>query len=155
MAALQKFKLLATQCATARSPSRAPSAAAASGGGSPGFRLRRRKTLRMLLGRRKSYSAVEPSDLPGKRGTLRDLFVSSPPLTPDRCEAGGRNEVECGGEVGGAMRCEREVDGVWRRLGMDLLAGGGRRGFMRFGTRGLRHRLLRRTWRPVLVTIPE
>ncbi|GFY84787.1 50S ribosomal protein-like protein [Actinidia rufa] len=44
MATLQKFKLLATQCAVAGSPTRSPTT-------SPVIHLRRRKTLRMLLGR--------------------------------------------------------------------------------------------------------
>ncbi|XP_020596982.1 uncharacterized protein LOC110036795 [Phalaenopsis equestris] len=154
MAALQKFKLLATKCASARSPSRTPPSAAASAAAA-GFRLRRRKTLGMLLGRRKSFSGSDPSNRSGKKGTLRDLFISSPPLTPERCEAGGGNGVGCGGEIGGAVRCDVEAGGGWRRVSLDLITGGGRRRFMRFGSRGLRHRLLRRNWRPVLVTIPE
>lgn len=44
MATLQKFKILATQCAVISSPTRSPTT-------SPVIHLRRRKTLRMLLGR--------------------------------------------------------------------------------------------------------
>ncbi|PKA64660.1 hypothetical protein AXF42_Ash007407 [Apostasia shenzhenica] len=142
MAALQKFKLLATQCAMARSPSRGPAASAGCAGGSPVFRLRRRNKLSRLLGCRRGYGApVEPPDASRRSGTLRDLFVSSPPPALDAEHSGG---------VGGAG------GGAW--LGVDGFAGGGRaggRGLPRFRSRGLRHRLLRRPWRPMLVAIQE
>ncbi|CAA0817269.1 50S ribosomal protein-related [Striga hermonthica] len=89
MATLQKFKLLATQCAVAGSPSRSPAS-------SPVIHFRRRKTLRMLLGRagggggrrlppdrRRSLdrerSREKDSELSSVSHKLRDLFVSSPP----------------------------------------------------------------------------
>lgn len=133
MATLQKFKFLATQCAVAGSPSRSPTA-------SPVIHLRRRKTLRMLLGRGgrrlpPSCDDGEPDRSDGERSPervshkLKDLFVSSPP--------------------------ERASENVGERL---LPAGGGRRA----GARSLRplsatfrQRLLRRAWRPALVAIPE
>lgn len=152
MATLQKFKFLATQCAVAGSPTRSPTT-------SPVIHLRRRKTLRMLLGRGGSGAAGGrrlPSRCgdasPDRRGSsdeerspekgnelsasvshkLRDLFVSSPPSFS-----------------------ERESENVGERL---LPAGGGRRGVAR-SLRPLsatfRQRLLRRAWRPVLVAIPE
>lgn len=154
MATLQKFKFLATQCAVAGSPTRSPTT-------SPVIHLRRRKTLRMLLGRGGSGAAGGrrlPSRCgdgsPDRRGSsdkerspekgdelsvsvshkLRDLFVSSPPSFS-----------------------ERESENIGERL-LPAGGGGGRRG----GPRSLRplsatfrQRLLRRAWRPVLVTIPE
>ncbi|KAL0461999.1 UNVERIFIED_CONTAM: hypothetical protein Slati_0087500 [Sesamum latifolium] len=153
MATLQKFKLLATQCAVAGSPTRSPTA-------SPVIHLRRRKTLRMLLarggggsgGRRLPPRCDDGS--PDRRGSgdegsspekgkqlsvshkLKDLFVSSPPAFE--------------GPVSENVR-----EGLLRSSGGD---GGLRRG----GSRPLRplsatfrQRLLRRAWRPVLVAIPE
>ncbi|XP_008797619.1 uncharacterized protein LOC103712776 [Phoenix dactylifera] len=169
MATLQKFKLLATQCATAaRSPSRSPAPAAAAAAASPAFRLRRRKTLRRLLGRScgrtllapaKPAAAGETEDPGEKKGllshTLRDLFVSSPPAVGG--EVGGEGGRVSGGDGGGR-------GGVARRFGFGGLAvgrfagrlrGGGSGGGLRSGSGGLRYRLLRRAWRPVLVTIPE
>ncbi|XP_009407368.2 uncharacterized protein LOC103990063 [Musa acuminata AAA Group] len=151
MATLQKFKLLATQCAApAASPSRSPGPAAAIAPSSPAFRLRRRRSLRTLLGRassRRAAAAVpgKPPPAPDRPSekrallshSLADLFVSSPP--PGRAEGGHESAA-----------------GAARRFGFDILAAGGRAGGgPRFGSRGLRYRLLRRTWRPVLVAIPE
>jgi hypothetical protein len=71
--------------------------------------------------------------------TLRDLFVASP-------EAGRRrrgyedDEEDLGGGIGSG------------RAGM---AHGGGAGGRRFGSGGLRSLLMRRSWRPVLVAIPE
>ncbi|URD75150.1 hypothetical protein MUK42_35253 [Musa troglodytarum] len=146
MATLQKFKLLATQCAApAASPSRSPGPAAAVAPSSPAFRLRRRRSLRTLLGRassRRATAAVpgKPPPAPDRPSekrallshSLADLFVSSPP-------------------PGGAEGGHEPAVGAARRFGFDVLAAGG----PRFGSRGLRYRLLRRTWRPVLVAIPE
>ncbi|CAH1437313.1 unnamed protein product [Lactuca virosa] len=151
MATLQKFKMLATQCAVAGSPTRSPSS-------SPVIHLRRRKTLRMLLSRGggettrrlpppdefvdRRGSDVDSSSEDGKdngaRRKLKDLFVSSsvsPPL-----DDGGRE----GGEE--TNRWSGDGDLIGRR-------GGSRRFRHLPGT--LRQRLLRRAWRPVLVTIPE
>ncbi|CAI9110654.1 OLC1v1010717C1 [Oldenlandia corymbosa var. corymbosa] len=155
MATLQKFKLLATQCAVAGSPTRSPSA-------SPVIHLRRRKTLRMLLSRggngSRRLSRGEEDSLDRLRNNernsrekgkelavsqkLRDLFVSSPPQFDERVS-------------------ENVRDGMLSR-GVDA-AGGGGAGLRRFGgNRSLRplsatfrQRLLRRAWRPVLVAIPE
>ncbi|KAH7851227.1 hypothetical protein Vadar_008829 [Vaccinium darrowii] len=152
MATLQKFKLLATQCAVAGSPSRSPTT-------SPVIHLRRRKTLRMLLSRagsgsrrrdespldRKRNSTSEADDSTEKskelvvvRNKLKDFFVSSPPL-----EERGTESVR---------------EGFLRRNDV-LSAGGGGFGVRRGGIRPLsaafRQRLLRRAWRPVLVGIPE
>ncbi|KAI3747782.1 hypothetical protein L6452_10433 [Arctium lappa] len=155
MATMQKFKMLATQCAVAGSPTRSPST-------SPVIHLRRRKTLRMLLSRgggggggtrrlppTKEFVDRRGSDVDssedekdsGARRKLKDLFVSSSPPPPPPLEESGRD----GGE---------ETD-RWSGDDADLI---GRRG----GSRGLRalpgtlrQRLLRRAWRPVLVTIPE
>lgn len=141
MATLQKFKLLATQCAVARSPTRSPST-------SPVIHLRRRKTLRMLLSRGASRRLASRDEFVDRRARdidscekrkdetvrrkLKDLLVasSSPPAS----------EEKSGGDGGGL---------IIRRGGC-----GGSRGVRPLsGT--LRQRLLRRAWRPVLVTIPE
>ncbi|XP_072992495.1 uncharacterized protein [Typha latifolia] len=158
MATLHKFKLLATQCTTAASPSRSPATAAA---GSPVFRLRRRRTLRRLLSRRwiargdpsNGKQTVdleqEEEEEEEKKGllashTLRDLFISSPPGL-----AGGDRG---GGDGGGGGR--RRVLGLEEVMVVDRRGGGGGGGW-RFGSGGLRFRLLRRSWRPVLLSIPE
>nr|GME08111.1 uncharacterized protein LOC109177626 isoform X1 [Ipomoea batatas] len=141
MATLQKFKLLAIQCAVAGSPTRSPTT-------SPVIHLRRRKTLRMLLSRGGSgrrlprrdngspdrLDADSDSQGEGKelavRHKLKDLFVSSPP-SPDEKPSGN-------------------------------ISGGGASSLRRIGSRSLRplsatfrQRLLRRAWRPVLMAIPE
>ncbi|XP_019182584.1 PREDICTED: uncharacterized protein LOC109177626 isoform X1 [Ipomoea nil] len=141
MATLQKFKLLATQCAVAGSPTRSPTT-------SPVIHLRRRKTLRMLLSRGGSGRRLprrdngSPDQLDGDSDSkgegkelvvshkLKDLFVSSPP-SPDEKSSGN-------------------------------IGGGGASSLRRIGSRSLRplsatfrQRLLRRAWRPVLMAIPE
>ncbi|PIN03328.1 hypothetical protein CDL12_24145 [Handroanthus impetiginosus] len=155
MATLQKFKLLATQCAVAGSPTRSPSA-------SPVIHLRRRKTLRMLLSRvgggsgrklqpprcdggspdRKGSSDEGSSPEKGKEllvgHRLKDLFVSSPPALADGATENVREALLP--ESGGA--------------GGDLRRGGGARP-RRLPSATFRQRLLRRAWRPVLVAIPE
>ncbi|XP_057961690.1 uncharacterized protein LOC131153420 [Malania oleifera] len=151
MATLQKFKLFATQCAVPSSPSRSPAAATTS----PVVQLRRRKSLRMLLScssaglrhispdRRPAIVAHPPPLTPTRperdghmlRHTLKDLFVSSPPFEDDYANP----KVKFGG---GAE--------VFDSAGPRLRPGSPRPGFV-----GLRHRLIRKTWRPVLVTIPE
>lgn len=152
MATLQKFKLLATQCAVAGSPTRSPAS-------SPVVHLRRRKTLRMLLnrnaGRRMSRRDSSP-DPPGiseepppprrpkelsASHKLKDLFISSPPLE-DRVS---EKVTSSGNDLPSA-----EATGSG--------ASGGRRGgtgYIRPLSAAFRQRLLRRAWRPVLVTIPE
>ncbi|KAL9427664.1 hypothetical protein AB3S75_029783 [Citrus x aurantiifolia] len=97
MAALQKVKLLATQCAVAGSPTRSPTA-------SPVIHLRRRKTLRMLLNRRR-FPRQENDDLDREvadelpeiknkkiRAKLKDLFVSSPPFEERDSESSGSGD---------------------------------------------------------------
>lgn len=142
MATLQKFKLLATQCGVAPSPTRSPRT-------SPLIQFRRRKTtLRMLLSRRSprlaqpliprifSPQKKEEKDLAAAQGhqTLKDLFVSSPPPLGD-------TKDRCVGSIGRGSTLN-----VWK-------AG---TGSSRPAWTGFRHRsLLRRAWRPVLVAIPE
>ncbi|KAK9061971.1 hypothetical protein SSX86_019155 [Deinandra increscens subsp. villosa] len=155
MVTLHKFKMLATQCAVAGSPTRSPSS-------SPVIHLRRRKTLRMLLtrgggdgggGRRLPQSdefvdrrgsdadSSEDEKDNGARRKLKDLFVSSSPSPPPLEEIGGDG---CGEEAN-----------RWSGYDCDLIVRrGGARGVRRFPVT-LRQRLLRRAWRPVLVTIPE
>ncbi|KAL5571297.1 hypothetical protein UlMin_020894 [Ulmus minor] len=165
MATLQKFKLLATQCAVAGSPTRSPSA-------SPVIHLRRRKTLRMLLNRpdrrlprREPSSEIPDSDhdedQPKKRNEVRvrrklkDLFVSSPPLedrvSDKRSNGGGEEErglIQGTGNVGGGF-------GNGGVIGGGFVARRRTAGSLRPVTAAFRYRLLRRAWRPVLVTIPE
>ncbi|KAF8010196.1 hypothetical protein BT93_J0970 [Corymbia citriodora subsp. variegata] len=166
MTTLQKFKLLATQCAVVGSPSRSPTT-------SPVVHLRRRKTLRMLLNRadrrrlprregspEQDLARQSPPENPGRfraRHKLRDLFVSSPPPPPP---------------LDGAARSERRLDARERLLaeaagteatgsggggggGEGLAARRGGGGSIRPLSAAFRYRLLRRPWRPMLVAIPE
>ncbi|XP_043807451.1 uncharacterized protein LOC110609767 [Manihot esculenta] len=151
MTTLHKFKLLATQCAVTGSPTQSPTT-------SPVIHLRRRKTLRMLLSRsaehqrRRIPRGDDQSELqkgpPEKkrvRRKLKDLFVSSPPFedkekdNPD--DAVELLPVSGGGSGGGG-------DG-----GLAARRAGGSSLRPLSGT--FRYRLLRRAWRPMLVTIPE
>ncbi|KAF3444290.1 hypothetical protein FNV43_RR13980 [Rhamnella rubrinervis] len=168
MATLQKFKLLATQCAVAGSPSRSPTA-------SPVIHLRRRKTLRMLLSRperrrvprRGTSSEIRDIDGDGGNGDdddqpekrkevrvrhkLKDLFVSSPPPLDDKR---GQEDEErgllpaSGSVVVGSGRFGGGGGGFSNRRGGGI-------GSLRPVTAAFRYRFLRRAWRPVLVTIPE
>ncbi|XP_060188201.1 uncharacterized protein LOC132617249 [Lycium barbarum] len=142
MATLQKFKLLATQCAVAASPTRSPTT-------SPIIHLRRRKTLRMLLSRGgergsrgghpsgdntspdriSSESRDSPdnkeNELVGRSHKLKDLFVSEnsrPEFSPESDRAAGSIV---------SIRSVRPLSATFRQ------------------------RLLRRVWRPMLVSIPE
>ncbi|KAF5479924.1 hypothetical protein F2P56_000706 [Juglans regia] len=185
MATLQKFKLLATQCAVvAGSPTQSPSA-------SPVIHLRRRKTLRMLLNRadrRGRFSRQEDSPELRNRGSdlnrapdnkkkqkkekneevrirhkLKDLFVSSPPLEDRVSDKRFQNEEQEQEQQEQQQQQQQQLVGTLPENGS--LGGGGspahRRG--RSGGAGsfrpitatFRYRLLRRAWRPVLVTIPE
>ncbi|KAK4733409.1 hypothetical protein R3W88_007670 [Solanum pinnatisectum] len=157
MATLQKFKLLATQCAVAGSPTRSPTT-------SPVIHLRRRKTLRMLLSRssgggsgggggsgnalssgddaspdRISGDGDSPDQVKELVGShkLKDLFVSSPP-SPEYSRGGFSPEIDCadGGDIGSAAR------GIGVRSMRPLSA-------------TFRQRLLKRVWRPMLVSIAE
>lgn len=168
MATLQKFKLLATQCAVAGSPTRSPSA-------SPVIHLRRRKTLRMLLSRpeRRRLSrrdtASEIRDFDGEGGDgddddedppekrkevrvrhkLKDLFVSSPPPIDDKR---GRHEEE---QRGLLLPQNGGVGGGFGGSGGGFSTRRGGVRSLRPVTATFRYRFLRRAWRPVLVTIPE
>ncbi|KAJ4843743.1 hypothetical protein Tsubulata_048733, partial [Turnera subulata] len=150
MATLQKFKLLATQCGVAQSPTRSPRT-------SPVVHLRRRKTtLRMLLTRTSSRRSPPrrlqepPPPLPPpppqpapekKRDTLKDLFGSS----FEEDEEGGEEKRE---GVGFGGKCE-----VFKmRVNYGLLGGEPGGSSPRPGWIGFRHRnLLRRAWRPMLL----
>ncbi|KAM0000858.1 hypothetical protein Hdeb2414_s0005g00161631 [Helianthus debilis subsp. tardiflorus] len=155
MATLQKFKLLATQCAVAGSPTRSPST-------SPVIHLRRRKTLRMLLTRsgsgsgrglpaRDEFTDRRARDIDssenrkngGVRQKLKDLLVASasPPAARGLLEDGGDGGDEVKRWSGGG--------------GLVARRGGGGRGMRPVLSGSLRQRLLRRAWRPVLVAIPE
>lgn len=152
MATLKRFKLLATQCAVAPSPTRSPAA-------SPVVHLRCRKTLRLLLGRadRRKFHLGDPPctrrEDPGPGSSrefrvghkLKDLFMSSPPA---RLEGGAPNEI--------CKDRDRLLAGNSRTVvAGDSSAGRGGKGFLRPLSAGLRYRLLRKAWRPVLVAIPE
>ncbi|CAL5006750.1 unnamed protein product [Urochloa decumbens] len=173
----QRFKLLATRCAAgAPSPSRSPAPGYA-GAASPGYRLRRRvrggpgapasarrrgRLRRFLCRRGGGGGGTEPlaaaarreeeecvrKPLFGSRAgggrTLRDLFVASP-------EAGRRRGGGCSCDCEGEDDEEEDVGG---RAVADP-GGGAWRGSRRFGSGGLRSLLMRRSWRPVLVAIPE
>ncbi|GLU04707.1 hypothetical protein SLE2022_218430 [Rubroshorea leprosula] len=157
MATLQKFKLLATQCGVVQSPTRSPRT-------SPLVHFRRRKsTLRMLLTRTTSRRSLSsrvisnqkrfvPALPPEKKNdnkdsnsrTLKDLFVSSPPFGEEEEEEDKSkvvNEKNDGkSEVLPPKLKEQEVESNSPRPGWV----------------GFRHRLLlRRAWRPMLVSIPE
>ncbi|KAF0899952.1 hypothetical protein E2562_025898 [Oryza meyeriana var. granulata] len=160
----QRFKLLATRCAAGAAPSPSRSPAPSYSGASPGYRLRRRRRrrggvdgrLRRFLCRRvgvggcgggKEAAEREKEDykkpLVGRGGrTLRDLFVASPEAARRRGGGGGDDEDGEGG-IGGY------------RSGHGGGGGGGGGGGRRFGSGGLRSLLMRRSWRPVLVAIPE
>ncbi|XWS63525.1 hypothetical protein CRYUN_Cryun06bG0106400 [Craigia yunnanensis] len=159
MATLQKFKLLATQCGVTQSPTRSPRT-------SPVVNFRCPKTtLRMLLTRtssRKSSTCREMSypqsfvgNLPEKKKgdkdlssrTLKDLFVSSPSLEEEEQDDEGKVVKE---KFGG----KSEV-GLGTKF--SALSGMGREpSSPRPGWIGFRHRMvLRRAWRPMLMTISE
>ncbi|KAE8681203.1 FAM108B1 protein [Hibiscus syriacus] len=163
MATLHKFKLLATQCAVAGSPGSSPIT-------SPVLHLRRRKTFRMLLnrssatGRRRFHRDHEDRDIvlppqppvpsttsnsDGKkksnekksRRKLKELFVASPPF-----EARESNNKSCEEEI-------EDPSLVTVSSGEEPSSRGS--GSLRTVTASFRYRLLRRAWRPMLVTIPE
>ncbi|PKI31541.1 uncharacterized protein LOC116210281 [Punica granatum] len=147
MATLQKFKMFATQCGVAQSPTRSPRTSPLVHMGRP-----QKTTLRMLLGRRRRGSderqfLVGPVPClekkkersPAGGHKLKDLFGSHP------------NEEEGEEELGG--KCKERNEGFPLAIGIGGAAGGDmpRRGFV-----GMRYRaLLKRGWRPVLETIPE
>uniref|UniRef100_A0A7N0UTB1 Uncharacterized protein n=1 Tax=Kalanchoe fedtschenkoi TaxID=63787 RepID=A0A7N0UTB1_KALFE len=137
MAALQKFKLFATQCAAVNIPTQSPTT-------SPllHLRRRRRKTLRMLLTRRSQISdSLQPPAATHKRLKLKDLFSSATPA--HRIDADGDRE-----EVDDSSEGIRPI-----RIGREIGSGPVRPVSHPFGCRN--KLLLRRAWRPVLTTIEE
>ncbi|XP_073158703.1 uncharacterized protein [Henckelia pumila] len=144
MPTFHKFKLLiAAQCAVARSPT-----------ASPVIHLRRKRTLRMLLGGKRLPDEGTPDahnrgegtspeksggdDQLSARNKLKDLFVSSPPAFGDqRASENVRDRLltartaSDGGVRGAACRSLRPLSATFRQ------------------------RLMRRAWRPVLLAIPE
>ncbi|RAL50791.1 hypothetical protein DM860_015938 [Cuscuta australis] len=146
MATLQKFKLFATQCAVAGSPTRSPTT-------SPVIHFRRRKTLGMLLSLGADHGSpdlrreakAEEKEMAARR-KLKDLFVSSssPPPPQPPCDNMSEN-----------LREELLSAAFYGDGGL----GGGGSSIKRVGSRPLsatfRQRLLRRSWRPVLIAIPE
>ncbi|CAJ1947478.1 unnamed protein product [Sphenostylis stenocarpa] len=122
------FKLLATHCTTTTA-THSPTA-------SPVLRRRRRKTLRMLL----HHDPPESADNHVRvRSKLKDLLLSSPPPPP----------ITKRQEQATFLPASTGV-GFRSRTGSRL-----RRGVSAAGPVSLRHRLLRRAWRPVLLSIPE
>ncbi|XP_019427083.1 PREDICTED: uncharacterized protein LOC109335403 [Lupinus angustifolius] len=129
MATLQKFKLFATPCGVAQSPTQSPRT-------SPLVQFRRHKTtLQSLLWlnrssrRRDSPLLQEHSSEKKGRNSLKELFVSSPP----------REEVEE----------KLHVTSSTTVLGSVAV---GNPGWMGFRYRSL---LKRKAWRPLLLTIHE
>ncbi|XP_050227414.1 uncharacterized protein LOC126677030 [Mercurialis annua] len=166
MSSLHKFKVLASQCAVVSgTPTHSPTT-------SPVIHLRRRKTLRMLLSRtpdhqynrsrlprrddhRQSDLKKDPPEKKRVRRKLKDLFVSSPPLEDKENNNRSNNSQDDDGNLDSLPVVDNggggSVGGGFRGRFASRRVGGGLRPLS--GT--LRYRLLRRAWRPVLVTIPE
>ncbi|XP_044494511.1 uncharacterized protein LOC123217513 [Mangifera indica] len=157
MAALQKFKILATQCGVVQSPTRSPRT-------SPLVQMPRKKTtLRMLLTKTttsrhsqklltsqqevvvdlESDMLQEKKKKKSQSNTLKDLFVSSFEDYNDK--AGDDDDDD------GRIREKSEVL-LMRKLQGGL---GGELGLSRPVWVGSRHRLLKKAWRPMLASIPE
>ncbi|CAN8243906.1 unnamed protein product [Cochlearia groenlandica] len=145
MATLQRFKFLATQCGVTPSPTRSPSPRT-----SPLVQLRRKKTtLKMLLSLRspsrrerplmihQSRSLAADKDFAGRK--LKDLFVSSSPSL-DEEEEEERPKGKTKEEVLAAMATKLNA-----KIASDSTP----------AWFGFSKRLLRRSWRPKLATIPE
>ncbi|KAK3189309.1 hypothetical protein Dsin_028870 [Dipteronia sinensis] len=154
MAALQKFKILATQCGVTQSPTRSPRT-------SPLVQLPRKKTtLRMLLTRNTSRRSTVPLPMPARK---------DPPV--EREIGGDSNEKKRDTShklkdlfVSSTTSFEEEEDKIGDRTGTEVvlmtsrkfIVLGGEPGSARpAGWVGFRHRLLRKAWRPMLVAIPE
>ncbi|KAL2335252.1 hypothetical protein Fmac_016465 [Flemingia macrophylla] len=126
---LQSFKLLATRCSTSAAATQSPTA-------SPNLRRRRsrsRKTLRMLL----RHDPPEPT-----RYKLKDLLLSSPPPINKRHDHDGLLP----------SAAAAAAPGFRFRTGSRFRRSGAAPGA---ASSAFRHRLLRRAWRPVLLSIPE
>ncbi|XP_021591988.1 uncharacterized protein LOC110599732 [Manihot esculenta] len=162
MATLHKFKLLATQCALAGSPTQSPTT-------SPVIHLRRRKTLRMLLSRSADHHRrrlsrhddqpelqKDPPENKRVRRKLKDLFVSSSPPFEDEEKD---HPEDADGEVELLPVTDSRDgsgDGTAGSFGVaGFAAGRVGGGSLRPVSGTFRYRLRRRAWRPVLVTIPE
>lgn len=146
MTTLQKFKLVATQCSVvAGSTSRNPSP-------EPAFHVGRRRTLLHLLTRTASRrrGVSHPGLLPPRPHrrrrrrrldslsglTLKNLFISSPPPPmPPLARSDGSGVLRF---LPPPPRC---------RGGAGQSAGG--------GVGDVRYRVIRRVWRPVLMSISE
>ncbi|KAI4313892.1 hypothetical protein L6164_026838 [Bauhinia variegata] len=169
MATLQKFKLFATHCGVAPSPTRSPRT-------SPLVQLPRRKnTLRMLFSRSTSLRLPRRRDSPlqlkhlldsseeedekkekekgkdlAQRNSLKELFVSSPPK--EEQGKGEISDIHIATELGPAATETVSIAALggpvsWRDGPGSLTSG---------WTGGFRCRsLLRKAWRPMLLTIPE
>ncbi|QCD93402.1 uncharacterized protein LOC114182396 [Vigna unguiculata] len=123
------LKLLASHCTTTATHS--PTA-------SPVFRRRRRKTLRMLL----LHDPPESADSHVRvRSRLKDLLLSSPPPP---------SPITKRQEFGSLLPSVSVGVGYRSRTGCRLLRGSAAAVPVSF-----RRRLLRRAWRPVLLSIPE
>ncbi|XP_019439041.1 PREDICTED: uncharacterized protein LOC109344740 [Lupinus angustifolius] len=143
MATLQKFKLFATLCGIAQSPTQSPRT-------SPLVNLRRPKTtLQTLLclnrshRRRDSPLLQEHSSEKKRRNSLKELFVSSPPKE-------GEEKVQ----AAAATMLGSVAIGNMGLIGPGSTDGYGPRnpGWMGFRCRSL---LKRKAWRPLLLTIHE
>ncbi|XP_004492961.1 uncharacterized protein [Cicer arietinum] len=153
---LHKFKLLASQCAVAGSPTRSPTT-------SPVIHLRRRKTLRMFLTRPHDRRRFHPppldppessSDEVKVRHKLKDLFVSSPSPPPTLQDEKNsfqqqhqQHDLKDGLLSGSTVGVRFRTGSPFRRASTVSA--------LRPISSAFRYRLLRRAWRPVLFTIPE
>ncbi|KAL9456788.1 hypothetical protein AB3S75_005922 [Citrus x aurantiifolia] len=166
MATLQKFKILATQCGVAQSPTRSPRT-------SPSVQFPRKKTtLRMLLTRSSSSRCKEitlptPKEIAvddqkqrdsrdllvvQSRNKLKDLFVSS----FDEEEEQQQQQNKVSDNDSGKIRDKTEVLRAMKKLHGSGAGVGDEPGLSRPVWAGFRHRyLLRKAWRPMLLTIPE
>ncbi|OIW07391.1 hypothetical protein TanjilG_10226 [Lupinus angustifolius] len=145
MPTLHKFKLLATQCAVSGSPTRSPTA-------SPVIHLRRRKTLRMFLSRRSDDPPqIHQNDVVRVRNKLKDLFVSSPspPTPPSPLQDDDKSYRQQQQQ----QQEEQEILLPRFRSGSPFRRGGATS--LRPVSSAFRYRLIRRAWRPMLLTIPE
>ncbi|AES80590.1 hypothetical protein MtrunA17_Chr7g0251111 [Medicago truncatula] len=157
---MHKFKLLATQCAIANSPTRSPTT-------SPVIHLRRRKTLRMFLTRPHDRRRFHPppldppppsSDEVKVRHKLKDLFVSSPsppslPSPPTMLQD-EKNISQQQQQQQNYDQKDCSTVAVRFRTGSPFRRSSAVAA-LRPVSSAFRYRLLRRAWRPVLFTIPE
>ncbi|XP_027359451.1 uncharacterized protein LOC113868085 [Abrus precatorius] len=134
MPKLQSFKLLASHCATTQSPTASPVIRR---------RRRRRKTLRMLL----HHDPPQTTDNVRVRQKLKDLLLSSPSPPPppikNRLE---HEELLPAAPASAGLGLRFRTGSTFRRGGAAALGP---------VSSAFRHRLLRRAWRPVLLSIPE